>query len=219
MGYCGDVMFTSQVLAQVVSVIDANALASGPLDGVELINAAAECIQAAFASYPEGERRGLEVLMGARQLEGVRSKFLLHHVVWNGRWTTKAQDFPAASAPVIIRGSGYSRVTESLRTWRQTNVGGTSRAVFSAFCDSLREDPHYETGGPPQLVGIIRKPRSAGFAAGVVYCGEPYFQGLNAQTFKGRNQTLWFNELFERVDPQSLARIPGSAVHERPPPG
>ena len=166
-----------------------------------------------YRRSPPGWRDGS---LGIRESGGVTSRFVLYHVVWDGRWTTHIPRNPTTSAPVLVRGSGRARVEEAVSVWRRANAGGTSRAVFSAFCNALRENPHPETGGAPQLVGIISKAGTPGFAAGVIFGGRPYFQGLAAAEFTGRAAVPWFNELFERCDHQTLARSRQASTHVRP---
>src|SRR5690349_5803581 len=81
-------------------------------------------------------------------------------IIIPGRITLK---FSALSAPVsqsgviAVLGSGSHNVQVPLDEWAASHSGGTSRAVFSAFCDSLRSGDDPFSGGPPQLVGLWRK--------------------------------------------------------------
>jgi hypothetical protein len=64
---------------------------------------------------------------------------------------------PSSSGVVAVLGSGANQYKSHLARWQASDVRGTSRAMFSSFCEflSAQSDPH--TGGPPQLAGLLRK--------------------------------------------------------------
>jgi hypothetical protein len=82
-------------------------------------------------------------------------------------------------------------------------VGRTSRAVFSAFCDSFRSGTDSFSGGAPQLVGLYRK--GVGESFGIIYQNARYLFGVPAGPDEAALMALeWRNELFERCDVLSL---------------
>lgn len=120
-----------------------------------------------------------------------------------------------ASDAFAVRGSGTVDTQETVKRWREADVSGrTSRSVFSGFCDALRSGRDRASGGAPQLVGMYRKGPAKTF--GVVYAGAPYYLGAPCPPQEAPGNTLWFNEIFENVDPATLKRADGAQRHARP---
>lgn len=112
---------------------------------------------------------------------------------------------PDTSRCLIVKGSGNSDVFSSLGVWRRHDSGGTSRALFSAFCDGIgATDPL--SGGAPQLAGLYRTGVGNTFA--VEWNGDVYVQGL-----PNTNAQVCFNRLFERCDPTSGIRLNTAQKH------
>jgi hypothetical protein len=121
---------------------------------------------------------------------------------------------PEASALVEGVGSGAESVKEWYRRWEKSDVSGTSRSVFSAFCDSLESGEDKLSGGAPQLVGIYRRGSARVF--GIVLNGQRYVAGL-AVNDAGRFRAIeWRNVLFERCDPDSTKLLLGAQPQPRP---
>jgi hypothetical protein len=122
---------------------------------------------------------------------------------------------PSESVLVLTVGSGESTVARYDAAWRKTEVGRTSRAVFSAFCEALKSGADHFSGGAPQLVGIYR--RGHGETFGVIYQGERYVLGVSISSDQaGKLAVEWRNELFERCDGPSMERLEGAQRHSRP---
>jgi hypothetical protein len=100
-----------------------------------------------------------------------------------------------------------------LHKWEESHAGGTSRAVFSAFCDSLQSGNDPLSGGPPQLIGLWRKSPPQTF--GVIWQGRRYFYGLEASAPATQDGVRWFNELSEVCDAETLARKEGAQPRPR----
>lgn len=124
---------------------------------------------------------------------------------------------PPSSAVLQIAGSGTREVRRSLDLWQMSNAAGTSRAIFSAFCESVAggRDPY--TGGAPQLVGLYRI--GAGRLFGFVQGNQRYFSGSSLSSSDPAGNIEWRNYLFERVDGISGMRLPGAQVHDDRPKG
>jgi len=217
LGYCGDVMFLTQTLGQIVEMIDLGMLADVEGD----VNACLERIMGvlswALASYPSSAiRHGFQVLYGAREGVGLTSRFHVWLISFNGasKLTTEMISLPAKSGLAKILGSGERSFRSHLKQWESSDVGGTSRAVFSAFADSLREGADPASGGPPQLIGLYRT--GGGKIFGVVWKGRRYFYGTDVQTLPSTKAVNWHNELFEICDPITLDRKPGAQPQPRP---
>ena len=156
------------------------------------------------------------LLHGAREGEGGRSQFRLWRLEWDltDGWSDIEETLPPHSELAISLGSGQRIVRDHDNRWRKSEVGRTSRAVFSAFCESLRSGCDPWTGGAPQLVGLFRKGTAETF--GVVWSGVRHLRGLRTWAPGAHRRLEWRNELFERCDPGSGHVLQGAQRHARP---
>jgi hypothetical protein len=215
-GYSGEVFFPTQAIGQIIELIDGNLLfepGAVPQDRLALIVGA---LERSAATYPPRVGRDFDLLYGTREGRGLQSRFRVFQVHFSGGRAEEMSsiELPRSSSVVVVLGSGRGTFEETLRTWEASASGGTSRAVFSAFADSLRtaRDPY--SGGPPQLVGLYRT--GAGKTFGVVWHDERFLCGMHVERMQGDMTVGWHNDLFEICDPQSLARKKGMQPQPRP---
>lgn len=216
LGYYGEVFFTSQVLGQILDLIDANSLFkadSSPELKFELIST---MIKQSHSTYPQKMRRAFSVVHCSRRDSGMSTSFALFELLWDPAkgWRTKTIPVPLRSEVVSIYGSGEKSITESVQKWKLSEVGGTSRSIFSAFCDSLASGLDRATGGAPQLAGIYRKDTARPF--GVIYEKHRYLHGLCVDALPYLGDVEWFNELFERCDWETMERLSNAQPQPRP---
>lgn len=213
-GYCGDVLFPSMALPIVLEQLAAGALSANPRSAFGEIGAQ---IRQLWLTYPEQEHRDFSVIMAARTSEGMRARFLLALMTFkasNGTWDIREVEMPSTSASLIVGGTGSSEIRAAEHLWQKSAHANTSRAVFSAFCESLRGAGDPMTGGGPQLVGLHRIGNARNF--GVVYRGERYLSGARIHGQRAASSTTqWFNELFERVDGGRMKRLAEAQRHLR----
>lgn len=214
LGYCGDVLFSSQTLGQIAEMIDADLLMHSD-DPDACSESIASVMKTAFGSYPPAAKRRFEVLHFMRRGESVPADFHMRQIAFDPTTgpSITSVEMPRKSGVVAILGSGAQSVRSHLDRWQASDVGGTSRAAFAAFCESLRsgEDPNSQ--GPPQLVGLWR--REAARTFGVVWQQRRYFYGTEVGP-PSAGDLRWYNELFEIIDPQTLVRSEGAQPQPRP---
>jgi len=218
LGYCGDVLFTSQLIAQIVDTIDAGAIFEGISDVESKFALIAGAVKRAHADYPFAVPRRPEftIIHGSRRGCDMKTSYALFELTWNesGGWTEKEISVPRNSEVVATYGSGKASLSRSVDCWQKSDVGGTSRSVFSAFCDSLEAKRDPFSGGPPQIVGLFR--RGAAESVGVIYGGQAYLAGLPVAEFPHLDGVEWRNELFERCDWRTKERLKSAQRHARP---
>jgi hypothetical protein len=216
-GYCGDVLFPTQTLSQVTEMIDSGLIGVSPFDTIDhCIEHVVATIESALQTYPPAAKKKFDVLYCMREGERMRSRFHLRHLTFDpaAAATISRLDIPDKSGAVAVLGSGSQSVRMKLHKWAESHAGGTSRAVFSAFCDSLQSGNDPLSGGPPQLIGLWRKSPPQTF--GVIWQGRRYFYGLEASAPATQDGVRWFNELFEVCDAETLARKEGAQPQPRP---
>lgn len=153
--------------------------------------------------------------MAARLGEKMTARFYVAVMAFNAKaqeWHLREEAMPRVSSSLIHAGSGADEILAAESLWQASAHAGTSRAVFSAFCESMRTgaDPH--TGGGPQLVGLRRI--GTGMTFGVVYDGRRHLSGaVVGRGSAALTSVDWFNELFERVDGARMARLTDAQPH------
>ena len=216
LGYSGDVLFPTQTLSQIVEMIDLGMLVDAEGDVGSCLERIIDVLSRSLDSYPRSALQSFQVLYGTREGVGLRSRFHLRLVSFDGgrEARTEVIRLPAKSGAVALLGSGAASFRSHLRRWESSEVGGTSRAVFSAFSDALRQGTDPATGGPPQLIGLYR--RGGGRTFGVLWHGRRYFYGTEVQSLSSMETVKWHNALFEICDPLTLDRKPGAQPQPRP---
>jgi len=216
LGYYGEVLFTSQVLGQILNLIDANSLFKADSSAELKFEAISTIVKQAHSTYPQQMRRMFSVIHCSRRGSGMSTSFDLFELLWDPvrGWQTKTIPVPRRSGVAAVYGSGAKSIAESVRRWKVSEVGGTSRSVFSAFCDSLASGSDRATGGAPQLAGIYRLGASRSF--GVVSKKHRYLNGLCVDALPYLGGVEWFNELFERCDWRTMERLSDAQPQPRP---
>lgn len=218
LGYCGDVLFPSLVLGRVTDLIDSNLLftaGDAPNAKFEKIS---HVIKRSFIGYPQKSDILIpfKIVYCTRQNEGMSLSFHMSVLSWavgNG-WTSEQLTIPAKSGIVFSSGSGKCYVEKWHERWEKTSQGGTSRAVFGAFCDSIHSDDDKFSGGAAQLVGIYRK--GIGEIIGIVKNNECFVFGLPVPECEELEAIEWRNNIFERCDWRTKERLPNAQPHLRP---
>lgn len=215
-GYCGDVTFPSQILMDCINQIEQNLLIYKGDSVAEKANKIYLHIQKAFEYYPAKHKKGFEILYFTRDNCGMQTQFYLHKIKWGIKSDFELEkiDLPEQSGLVDYTGSGKHSIFQWYRRWQNTEIKGTSRAVFNAFCDSLNSGEDPLTGGAPQLVGLYRKGYGRSF--GVIQDSKRYFYGKLIEQMTNINNIEWRNCLFERCDGQSMKILPKAQRQPKP---
>lgn len=216
LGYYGDVLFTSQVLGQVISLIDSQSLFEVDSTPESKFEAICSMVKQAHTKYPQKILRTFSIVHCSRNGNGMSAKFMLFELSWkpNKGWHYDVKPMPRKSDIIASYGSGTASILESVKRWKQSEVGGTSRSIFSAFCDSLTSGVDPATGGSAQLVGIYRQGAARTF--GIVWRKRRYLHGLCVDGSKYLGGVEWFNELFERCDWKTADRLKDAQPQPRP---
>ncbi len=214
-GYCGDVLFPSLVLDQIISMMDAGFSFSYQESPREKFQKISDLIQSSFNKLPQNFQNAFQIVYCSRSGESMNSKFEIYTLEWNSKngWTTSQPQLPEKSNLLLSLGSGQNSIRANNLCWQKTELKNTSRAVFSAFCDSLETGLDPLTGGAPQLVGLYRKGVAKNF--GIIFKDQRYLFGLPINE-ANINSVQWRNCLFERCDPLTKQRFPHAQPQPRP---
>jgi hypothetical protein len=167
-GYAGDVVFPSLVLGQISEIADFGLLYN-PADNANQRHQ--KILAAVKASYDRRHNANIAdfcILHGSREFSGQKSQFKLWRLLFSARtqtWHDEAIAVPTNRSVLLATiGTGSASVKSHSLSWDTSDQGGTSRAIFSAFCDSVRSNQDPMSGGVPQLVGMYhtRMPQTFG---------------------------------------------------------
>jgi hypothetical protein len=215
-GFCGDALVGTQILAQLVALIDSQLLFSfAETPGHKAVRVL-QFIDQSLTTYPRTSKEHFQVVYATRQGSGLPATFAAFTLTWSqeAKATVSILPMPGHSDLVAALGSGAASVRRSFHNWSQSDVGGTSRAVNSAFCDGLRCTSDVSTGGAPQLAGLYRVGQPRVF--GTVWRGALYYNALPVGAPEYFTDIEWRNELFERSDPSTLGVLRGAQRQPAP---
>ena len=119
LGYCGDVLFPSMVISQLVDLADSGLLFPDTSSNVERFTTFFEKLQEQFVNYPSDKSGvtadSLEILFACRN-DG--TDFFCRKMKWTkviDEWTTEDLPFSMHSAKLFIIGSGKAEFEEKYK--------------------------------------------------------------------------------------------------------
>lgn len=116
LGYVGDVLFSSQVLGQVMELIDSDNLFLKSDSPDSRFEAIATLIQSAFSTYPKQQRRYFAVVHVSRRADGMSTSFAMFELSWRPDmgWAKRAVQVPLGSSLVEAYGSGQQNIQDQV---------------------------------------------------------------------------------------------------------
>ncbi len=215
LGYCGDVLFPSIVLSQIIEMADRGLLFRSGASCPEKSEAIRGKLVQQFKAYPsfvDGITRDtLQILHVSRDSVDNR-QFSCWLIQWNRKagWYVESKTLPPQSDVLCSLGSGAKEFAQNFRRYRAGPDHGTSRAVFHCFCDTLFNVQDGQCGGAPQLVGLYRKPQAPAISYGIITRGRRYFLGAIVDQDVDFAAVEWRNDLFELCDGQTMKKLDGA---------
>lgn len=215
--YFGEVLFPIIAIWQLLELIDSGLY--DPQDPPELRHS--KCTRLIRELHGRSERpvdSNFTVFHCMREGRSIQSRFRLWRLSYRHIthvWTDTPVEITADKSNLVLaEGTGSRAIRTHVDQWQRTAVSGTSRAIYSAFCDALRNRRDKRSGGSPQLVGLYRDGPARQF--GIVFNGQRYFCGSPVPDGTDLTDTEWRDEQFQRLDGSTLTLIPGAARQPRP---
>ncbi len=201
LAYVGDVLFPSLILGQIVDIIDDGRAIGNegtPENRFEWIKSV---VRESFEQFPSHAQNSFRIAYATRTGEKMGSEFHFFWLKWDGEWSSGQYEIPITSDTVAVWGTGRNSICRWKQRWDSSIQRQTSRAIFSALCDSLDHGYDPRSGGAPQLVGIYRIDIAR--TIGIIHQGRPYIFGLPVTPSEHSAGTIeWRNRLFERCNHQ-----------------
>jgi len=201
-GYCGDVLFPTMVLTQLIDIADSGFLFPHNSTNEEMFSIFYNKLQEQFAQYPVNKSDvmadTLEILLACRRGE---VDFLCRKMKWtkaNDTWSTDDLPFSKHSDKLFVIGSGKDEFENRYMEFQKSNEAKTSRAVFQCLCETLENMIDGYCGGSPQLVGLYNKFNAKQF--GIIHQNKRYLHGVELGEADDYSKIEWRNKLFEICD-------------------
>lgn len=215
LGYCGDVLFPSLALNQIVDLADAGLLFRSDFTPKQKFQAIVDKLNDLATAYPALvaglATNKLTIIHGSRH-PTKKGVFFSHTISWttDGKWRGEEKEMPSTSDVLFAYGSGVAVFNENYLRYKNGPSKDTSRAVFHCFCDALSNSTEHTVGGPPQLVGLIRKPDSDAFTLGVIHDGKRTYLGAHIDNLRNFDKVHWRNTNFELCDARTMEKLPNA---------
>jgi hypothetical protein len=216
LAYCGDVIYASTALGQALQLIEGGLLYLTSAPPHERLRSIECLLRDSWKTYPLGHIADFTVAYACRVGSGMMARFFVAEIGFTTAtgWNVNTHSLHKESDVVIASGSGRARFRGPMTRWKESDAGRTSRAVYSAFCDHLKNGSDPRTGGAPQLVGLLRDGPAITF--GVVFRDERWVSGIKVPVSPAIPDVAWRDELFQRCDGHTLRRLEGAQIHTRP---
>lgn len=217
LGYCGEVLFASQVLTQIVGLDNTHVLFPTNSDSQTRSRIIFNQIVTQFAGYPQFARSASTIYHISRDLDSSFHTYRYSYSHSSNSWETSELPLhPSSSSLIFSAGSGREEFIDRYSVYQHGSIAGTSRNIFQCFCDSLMNSELSSCGGSPQLVGLYRGKGFNGMPFGIIYNHTRYLLGVPSPVMNDYNSIRWYNENFEICDGNSLTRFPNAMRQPNP---
>lgn len=210
LGYCGETLFTYQVLSRLTNMCDAGMLLTSKMDYQDRSRIIFKEIERAHLTYKLNDNKIKIYHIGRNK----KRLFESNLYTWNGRlWeNSKILTDYNRSTKLFSDGSGKKEFENSFLDFKFGNNEGTSRNYFHCLCDVIKNAKDKHTGGIPQLVGLYNGIKYNGMYHGTIIDGQAYYQALKVENMYEMSNVRWYNENFEICDWNTKYRQFGAMV-------
>lgn len=208
LGYCGDVVFPSLVLGQLVSAIDQKILFAPDASPSMKQDTIFNCLRTSWAARCKTPDFSFQILHAMRVTPWPNPSFSLWQIEYRAddqAWSSVEIPLNSTTSHLVLLGTGKQSASDQITRWGSSDVGGTSRSIFSAIHDSIKSGSDPLSGGSPQIAALYTalKPQTIGF----VHDGKHYLHGLQLLPGDALSNIEWRDSLFQRIDPITMKVI------------
>ena len=208
-GFCGDVIYPSMILGQIIPQID-NGILIDKTDNAQAKNDKIfGYIKTSLETYPKEFLAETFTILHATRFEKSFKLFKTSFGV-NKKLTNEEIELPSISTKVFSGGSGGSEFDENWNKWQNEkhNNYRTSRAVYHCLNQTLKNIKDPRTGGHPQIVGLYRNKNMRLF--GIIENEKKVIYGKESSEDINSTNIEWRNVNFERMNPETLKILEGA---------
>ncbi|MGZ9899796.1 hypothetical protein [Shewanella gaetbuli] len=215
LGFCGDALFCSQQLSQIITYIDSCSsfeVVNEPLERSDLIY---ELIKNSFGPYPK--KFALKSFTIVYLTRRAKYDFCAFSIKWSSAkgWSKEELKIGNTSSLIIWAGSGGNEYKElHANEIKHSDFGENSRGYFYALNRFIKSNKDPATGGPPQLSCLYNI--GAAVKIGTVFDEERYIYGLKIPNGENINNVRWVNDTLETFDANQLKRFQNAQAQPVP---
>lgn len=218
LGYCGDVLFCSQVISQVISYIDECKVFEGIVDSKVKIAIIKKTIIEALSEYPLNFSFGIfEILYITRE---EKYNFKIYSMKWDKQngWSDSEVlipqiDLKNSQRATLLRaiGTGGDKYKVFYNThYKASDIGGYSRSYFMCLDSFLETKEDNYSGGVIQIAALYNN--KVARPHGLIKKNKKYLYGLKVEDVNINNEIQWVNERFEICDIKTMLRKESAQV-------
>ncbi len=219
LGFCGDVVFCSQVMSQIISYIDACDIFEQKMSSDERFEIVYKLVQRNFGDYPISfALDSFKILYATREDKRSFHAYQIHWVKNNPKgqnWTQEKLPIPTETGLIAHLGSGGKKYNNHYESeYRKSEISGLSRSYYSSLCSHILSGKDPSTGGPVQLAGLFNS--GSAKAHGVINMEKRYLYGMEVDPHERINNIRWVNDLFENCDGNIVQRYAQAQIQPLP---
>lgn len=219
LGFCGDVVFCSQVISQVISYIDTCDIFEQQSNCDSRFQLVYKLVQRNFGNYPTYYALdSFQIVYATRE---TKRSFHVYLISWikskpkGGNWTFKKLSLPEKTGLIESLGSGSTSYnTHYTNSYIQSDIARLSRSYYASLCSHIASGIDPSTGGPVQLAGLFNI--GSAKAHGVISMGRRYLYGMEVDPHESINSVRWVNDQFENCDGNSIQRFAEAQIQPLP---
>ena len=216
-GYYGEALSPSLLLGQVIEAIDAGYLSPCAEDFDARCAAITSLIKNSIAERRRVPRYDFGIIHATRISESMTADFRIRNMKYQAdpnTWTATEIEVPKSKSQLVLAlGTGAGSIEVRVRQAASYGQSDTSRSVFWHLCDSIQSGDDPLSGGAPQLVGLYRSFPARTF--GIVLDGSRFLNGLRLAGPLTSEVVEWRDKDFQRVDGETMGRLPDAQRHGR----
>ncbi len=217
LGYCGEVLFASQMLSQLALLDNSYLLFPAHSDSSERSQIIRSQIRKQFAEYPVFARGNSSIYHISKDRKNTFHVYQYSFSVVFNTWNVEElQVHSEKSSLLFAAGSGKSDFLKLYLKYQDGDISNTSRNIFQCFCNALVSNKLPFCGGSPQMVGLFRGSKFNGIPYGIIYQHTRHFMGAPSAVLPDYNSIRWYNEEFEICDGNTMERLPHAMRQPNP---
>lgn len=212
-GYCGDVLFPTQVISQAVDILDSGQFYNKGFDFEDRALIIQDFIKKQLDKYPNTIKLGFTILIAGRKTKNyIFKRFILSwkNNDWKGKYVDEDSDAIFDGSIILGSGREYFKKFYSSK-YRVSDLHNFSRGAATSFSDALAQK-HLEArcGGAPQIVAVYNGGMPK--IIGNIFRSKRYILGCEVATSNNINSFEWRDETFQRIKGDIIDLIDNAQV-------
>lgn len=219
-GYCGDVLFPTQILSQITQLAQTGALFTPTEHPESRVKIYLKLLGKALESYPQDKFAELFHVLYAVAYKGQFFCYKISSQARSTQFILTPLPIPQVCSAVIGKPLGSSSAIKLLKSFftrgksAWTGKELKSYEIFQAFHKTLTDSGDAAIGGAPQAVSLYNNGEAKLY--GMLYKEDKWILGIDGKFLMVPENVSWRNQHFEICDALTGLRKPEAQVQEPP---